>query len=107
MDTESLAQIRHIVAEATGAVEGRLRDRIDEAQRHAGVLIEDLQHKFELVIEGQQALQQSLGSMRAEVHQESQETRALLRLSYQQLHQRVESLEQRVLVIEDRLGLTT
>jgi hypothetical protein len=43
---------------------------------------------------------------RSETQTETKETRALLRLSYQQLHQRVENLEQRVLAIEHRLGLT-
>jgi hypothetical protein len=121
MDNESLAQIQHIVTTATETIELRLRDhiadsthtlelrlgeRIDEATRHTGVLIEDLHHKFELVVEGQQVLHRNIDNFRAELQHESQETRALLRLSYQQLQQRVENLEQRVSTIEHRLGLT-
>ncbi len=114
MDQESLAQIRQIVTDATqglrqdmqgGLTElreemvasaGGLRQEIvasaDEAKRHTGVLFEDLQHKFELVIEGQQGVRQQIQGVRLEVEHESQETRALLRVSYQELHQRVEDL---------------
>lgn len=140
MDQESLAQIRHIVTEATEAVEtrlgarigsveghlderinlvegrlgaridsveGRLRERIDEVDRHTGVLIEDIHHRFDLMVEHHDSLRQHIvEDIRAEFQQESQETRALLRLSYQQPHQRVENLEPRVLAIEQRLGIT-
>ena len=39
---------------AQRGTESRLSDRIDDIKRHSGVLYEDLQHKLELVIEGQQ-----------------------------------------------------
>ena len=118
MDSESLAQIQQIVTAATETIEARLGDRItevrrelgdqisevqqrteimatkiNEVQRHTGVLIEDLHHKFELVIEGQQVLHREIADVRTELQQESQETRGLLRVSYQQLQQRVENLE--------------
>lgn len=118
MDQESLVQIRQIVTEATqglrqemqgGLTElreeivasaGGLRQEIvssaDEVKRHTGVLLEDLQHKFVLVIEGQQGVRQQIQDVRLEVEHESQETRALLRVSYQELNQRVENLEQRL-----------
>lgn len=117
MDQESLAQIKQIVTEATEAVEGRLRQEIqqtegrllgeiEEGKRHTGVLVEHLEHKISLLVEGQQAVRHYMEDFRSEMQSETKETRALLRLSYQQLHQRVENLEQRVLAIEHRLGLT-
>ena len=53
MDQESLAQIRQIVTEATQGLRQEIIASADEAKRHTGVLFEDRQHKFELVIEGQ------------------------------------------------------
>jgi uncharacterized protein YlxP (DUF503 family) len=106
MDAESLAQIREIVGEATQSLRHEFQTSLAEAQRHTGVLIEQLHHKLDLVIEGQQFLRQQAQDIRSEIEHESQETRALLRLSYQQLQHRVESLEQRVQIIERHLGLS-
>jgi hypothetical protein len=94
MDQESLAQIKQIIIEATEAAEGRLREEIETAKRHTGVLVEHLEHKISLLAEGQQTLRQYVEDFRSETQNETAETRALLRLSYQQLHQRVEDLEQ-------------
>jgi hypothetical protein len=117
MDQESLAQIKQIVTEATEAVEGRLRQEIhqtggqlrQEIQQTEGRLrgeIEDVKRHTGVLVEGQQAAREYMEDFRSEMQSETKETRALLRLSYQQLHQRVENLEQRVLAIEHRLGLT-
>lgn len=106
MDAESQAQIRQIVTEASQALRQEIHEGLAETKRHTGVLVEDLHHKLSLVIEGQQGLQQQIQDVHSEIQHESQETRALLRLSYQQLHQRVEHLEQRVQAIEQRLGLS-
>lgn len=95
MDADSLAQIREIVSES-----------IAEVKRHNGVLIEDLRHKLALVLEGQQGIDRHVEEVRSQLGRESDETRALLRISYQQLQQRVESLEERVQAIERRIGLT-
>jgi hypothetical protein len=53
------------------------------------VLIEDLQHKLDLVLESQQGIGRHVEDVRSELVRESEETRALLRLSYQQLQQRI------------------
>jgi hypothetical protein len=66
----------------------------EENKRHAGVLYDDLQHKIELVIEGQQVLRHEIQEVSEKVDRESRDTRALLKASYQELHQRVERLEQ-------------
>lgn len=121
MDQESLAQIQQIVTTATDSlrqeyhhgmagVEARLRSEIaektEEVKRHSGVLHEDILHKLDLVVEGQQFLRQQIVDVDAKLDRESRETRALLQLSYQQLSQRVETLEHRVQVIEQRLGIS-
>lgn len=86
MDAESQAQIRQIVTEATQALRHEIQEGLAETKRHTGVLVEDLHHKLDLMIEGQQVLHQQVQDVRSEIEHESQETRALLRLSYQQLH---------------------
>ena len=68
----------------------------EEIKRFTGILFEDSQHKLDLVVEGMQFLRQSDADIRAEIAHESRETRALLKLSYEQLHSRVQTLEQRV-----------
>ncbi|RMH04822.1 MAG: hypothetical protein D6704_10380 [Nitrospirae bacterium] len=137
MDAESLKQIREIVGEATHslrqefqedltaatqalrqefhqdltaatqALRQEFQEGIEEAKRHASVLFESVQHKLDLVIEGQQSLREQIDEIRSGMERESQETRALVRLSYQQLHQRVEALERRVEIIERHLGLSS
>jgi hypothetical protein len=103
VDTDSLAQIRQIVTEASQG----LREDIADAKRHSGILVEDLHHKLDLVIEGQQFQRQQLVDIRSEIHQESRDTRAMLQLSYHQLQERVESLERRLQTVEQHLGLST
>ena len=73
-----------------------MRSSAEEIKRHSGVLYEDMQHKLELVIEGTQFIRESIVDVRAEIAHESRETRALLKLSYEQLDRRVENIEQRL-----------
>ncbi len=84
-----------------------LREDIADAKRHTGVLVEDLHHKLDLVIEGQQFHRQQFVDIRSEIHQESRDTRAMLQLSYHQLQERVENLERRLQTVEQHLGLAT
>ena len=90
-----------------------LGGKIEEAKRHSGVLYEDVLHRLDLVVEGHQGLYEGLRTLReqvagldAKIEHESLETRALIQLSYRQLQDRVETLEQRVQIIERRLGLS-
>lgn len=122
MDAESQAQIEQIV----GGAEGRLRKEVatlgtslrrefdekltegfKEAERHSGVLFEESLRRIDLVIEGIQFLREQILNLDAKIEHESLETRALIQLSYRQLQDRVETLEQRVQIIEKRLGLST
>ncbi len=84
-----------------------------EAERHSGVLYEDTLHKIALLAEGHQGLHQKIERLEsrmedgfARIEREFLETRALIQLSYRQLQDRVETLEQRVQLIEKRLGLS-
>ena len=71
-----------------------VNDRIEEVKRHTGVLVEGLRHELHLVAEGLTMHIQVQHVQEREYHdRQHQETRALLHLSYEQLHQRVENLE--------------
>ena len=108
--TEALGQeLRTDIADAkhlTAALGQELRADIADSKRHAGVLTEGLRHELQVVAEG---FQMHLGRRHAEErsHLDAQfrETRALVQLSYGQMQERVERLEQRVLTIEQHLGL--
>ena len=111
MDQESLAQIQQIVGAATEALRadltGTLRTEIADAKRHTGVQTEGLRHELQLVAEGfQMHLDRRHADDRAHVDNQFRETRALIQLSYSQIQERVERLEQRVRTIEQHLGLT-
>jgi hypothetical protein len=120
MDQESLAQIQQIVDAATEAlrtdiagvkrhtevVTESLRADIADAKRHTGVLTEGLRHELQLVAEGfQMHLDRRHADDREHLDNQFRETRALIQLSYGQLQERVERLEQRVRTIEQHLGL--
>ena len=128
MDAESLAQIEQIVSGTEGRLRNqmqslgaslrqefdeKLNEKFEEAERHSGVLYEDVFHKLDLVVEGYQGVNQKIEKLEARIEKsearmehEFLETRALIQLSYRQLQQRVETLEQRVQIIEKRLGLS-
>ena len=121
MDAESLTQIERIVTAAIGSAEGRLRNetqvlvsslqqeigaKTDEVKRHVGVLYEDFSQKIDLVVEGHQALDQKIDKLDSKMEREFLETRAVIQLSYRQLQQRVETLEQRMQMVEKVLGIS-
>ena len=102
MDQESLAQIQQIVGTATET----LRVEIADSKRHTGILTEGLRHELQLVAEGfQMHLDRRHTDDRAYLDEQFRETRALIQLSYGQIQERVERLEQRVHTIEQHLGL--
>lgn len=136
MDAESLAQVEQIVTTVLSSVEGRLRnemqalgaslqqefddktetlatslrqdmgEKTEEVKQHSGVLYEDFSHKIDLVVEGHQALHQRIDKLETSMEHEFLETRSFMQLSYRQLQERVETLEQRVQIIEKHLGLS-
>ena len=60
MDTESLAQIRQIINESSQGLRAEIQENLTETRRHTGVLVEDLHHKLDLVVEGQQFIRQQI-----------------------------------------------
>jgi uncharacterized protein YceH (UPF0502 family) len=83
------------------------RETVEEVKRHFGVVAEQLRSDLRGVAEGQQALQaemrRDLSATRTELARESDETRALIRLSYGEIDRRVRSLETEVADLRARL----
>ena len=111
------ASLRQELGEKTETLAASLRQEfregIEEVKRHSGVLYEDVLRRIDLVVEGHQGLREGLralgeqvSALDVKIERESLETRALIQLSYRQLQDRVETLEQRVHIIEKRLGLS-
>src|SRR3989475_1037034 len=70
--------------------------RFDELKRHTGVLVEGLRHEVHLLAEGFATFIESRYAQdQANIAEQFRETRALIHLSYDQLRQRVERLEQK------------
>src|SRR5438309_11675690 len=77
-------------------VNARLDERVEEAKRHTGVLVEALRHEVQLVAEGFAVFVEGRYAQdHANIAQHFQDTRALIHLSYDQLRQRVENLERK------------
>lgn len=119
MNQELLTQIEQIVGVATEALrtdigEVRrhtaaaaevLRGDIAEVKRHTGVLMEGLRQEVNLVTEGfQMHLDRCHVDDREYLDIQFRETRSLIHLSYGQLQERVDRLEQRIRFIEQHLG---
>ncbi len=71
-----------------------------EQRRHAETLHEDVRRRFDIVAGTithlDQKIERTAGELRVDIHRESEETRALLRLSYTELERRLSTLEERV-----------
>ncbi|HET7212636.1 MAG TPA: hypothetical protein VFL79_03555 [Terriglobia bacterium] len=114
MDAESLAQIEHVVtnsisketAKLREEFEVRLSENLKEADRHGGVLFEKMGRRLDLVVEGFEGLRKGQAVLRQLIEHESLELQSLMKLSCRQLQDRVETLEQRVQIIEKNLGLS-
>src|SRR6266571_1103950 len=72
-----------------------VNDRIDEVKRHSGVLAEGLHREVRLVAESLAVHIEAEGVRHQAIQEQFRETRALIHLSYEQLHQRVENLERK------------
>ncbi|MCP9453344.1 MAG: hypothetical protein NNA23_11755, partial [Nitrospira sp.] len=113
---QEVAAVEGRLREEIGAVDARLRQEIAalgvelrgevaDTKRHMGVLAEGLRHELQLVAEAVQFQNERLTEIRREVEAQARETQALFRLSFEQLYHRVQDLERRVSVIEQRLGI--
>jgi hypothetical protein len=74
-------------------VNQRIDDRFEEVKRHTGVLAEDLRKEVHLLAEGLATHIEAENVRHQAIQEQFRETRALIHLSYEQLHQRVENLE--------------
>jgi len=91
------------VEQTQRSMEPNLSERIEETKRHAGVLVEGLRHEVQLLGEGlQMHIEQRHQEERTYMDRQFQETRGLIQISYRQLNERMEGLEQRVRTIEQQ-----
>ena len=83
------------------------RESVEEIKRHFGVVAEDLRGEIRLVAESLAGLREEtrrgLEAGRKEFRDEVSELKALIRLSYGQLDQRLTSLETDVADLRSRL----
>ena len=66
---------------------------VNERIRHNGVLVEGLRDQVHLLAEGLATHIEAENVRHQAIQEQFRETRALIHLSYEQLHQRVENLE--------------
>jgi predicted nuclease with TOPRIM domain len=68
-------------------------EEMEEIKRHFGVVAESLRSDIRQMAEGHAVIRHELESRREEVRDEFKETRALMKLSFSQLDQRIDRLE--------------
>ena len=100
MDAESLVQIKEIVSgteeslrndiQALGTslrqeFDEKLNEKFEEAERHSGVLFEEMGRRLDLVVEGFEGLRQGQTALRQMIEHESLELQSLMKLSSRQL----------------------
>lgn len=68
-------------------------EEMEEIKRHFGVVAESLRSDIRQIAEGHAVIRHELESRREEVRDEFKETRALMKLSFSQLDQRIDTLE--------------
>ena len=78
-------------------------EEIEEIKRHFGVVAESLRSDIRQIAEGHAVIRHELESQREEVRDEFKETRALVRLSFGQFDQRVDTLESEVSSLKSRI----
>jgi chromosome segregation ATPase len=69
------------------------RETVEELKRHFGLVAEQVRSDVRAVAEGQQDLRRQVSEIRVDLVRESEETRALIRLSYGEIDRRVRGLE--------------
>ena len=84
---------------ALSGVDAKIGREIAETRRHFGVIAEGLDGKIRQVAEAVSAvdskIDREIGGLRAEMHTEFAETRAMIRFSYAELDSRVRRLEEK------------
>ena len=77
-------------------------EEIEEIKRHFGVVAESLRGDIRQIAEGHAVIRHELQSRREEVRDEFKETRALMKVSFSQLDQRIDNLESDVSSLKSR-----
>jgi len=76
---------------------------MEEIKRHFGVVAESLRSDIRQIAEGRAVIRHELQSQREEIRDEFNQTRGLLRSSFRQLDQRVDTLESDVSSLKSRI----
>jgi hypothetical protein len=84
--------------------EDRASHLLTEVKKHIDVVAESLESKIQLVAEGVFNVNEKLDRLKHEMHRESEETRALIKLSYTELDRRLTTLEGTVDSLIRRVG---
>jgi archaellum component FlaC len=79
------------------------KEEMEEIKRHFGVVAESLRSDIRQIAEGHAVIRHELQSQREEMRGEFNETRALMRLSFSQLDQRILMLESDVTSLKSRM----
>jgi hypothetical protein len=78
-------------------------EEMEEIKRHFGVVAESLRSDIRQIAEGHAVIQHELQSQREEVRDGFKETKALMKLSFSQLDQRIDTLESDVFSLKSRV----
>lgn len=78
-------------------------EQMEEIKRHFGVVAESLRGDIRQIGEGHATIRQELQGLRVEFRDEFKERRALMRLSFSQLDQRIHTLESDISALKSRM----
>lgn len=78
-------------------------EEMEEIKRHFGVIADSLRSDIQQVAEGHDIIRRELQSQREELKAEFKETKSLLRLSYAELDQRIDTVESDVSALKSRV----
>lgn len=78
-------------------------EEMEEIKRHFGVVAESLRSDIRQIAEGHATIRHELHGFREEFRDEFKEMRALMRLSFSQLDQRISPLETDICTLKSRM----
>jgi len=77
--------------------------QVEEIKRYFGVVAEALRNDIRQIAEGHSGVRRELQELRDEFRDEFKEMRALMRLSFSQLDQRIRTLETDISTLKSRM----
>jgi predicted nucleic acid-binding Zn-ribbon protein len=77
--------------------------QVEEIKRHFGVVAESLRSDIRQIAEGHSGIRREIQGLREEFRDEFKEMRALMRLSFSQLDQRIHTLETDISTLKARM----